>query len=326
VFRVGIIGCGDIAGGYDYGGRQSRDTLTHILAYKKNKMVGPIACADSNAEALERFKEFFNIDHAFESPQRMLEHFKPDIVSICTPPETHETILEICIESRVKGIWCEKPIGLDPNHIERLISAAEAKCIPILVNYMRRYDRLAREIKNLISSEELGKLDRIIFHYSKGLLNNGGHAIDLLLYWLGPLQTFKVLNVRQKIEYDFVTDLYLKADSYQNTDVYLFANEGKTYNFFEFDLLFENGRVRSCENGFGAKLFKVIPNKRFANKYLLSDSGKDLPSSMDSVMGHMLDILIVEVKRGGLNLLNCYDALFNLKLRTKIIETIRGQQ
>jgi len=50
----------------------------------------------------------------------MLDSEKPDAVSICTPPETHETLTRKCLERKV-NVLCEKPFIVGEDIVQRTL-------------------------------------------------------------------------------------------------------------------------------------------------------------------------------------------------------------
>ena len=43
-----------------------------------------------------------------------------------------------------------------------------------------------REIYDLISNDQIGKIQHVHGKYGNGLMNNGSHLINLMLWYLGP--------------------------------------------------------------------------------------------------------------------------------------------
>ena len=68
---------------------------------------------------------------SYKDVEPAIRDLKPDIVSICTPPETHFEMLSSCYGNGVRGYWCEKPLGGIPDGM------FGAK---VQVNYIRRFE------------------------------------------------------------------------------------------------------------------------------------------------------------------------------------------
>src|SRR5436309_1701249 len=97
--RVGIIGCGGIAG-------------LHVRGYKESEGVEVVACTDLNAERTRSFAEKHEIKNQYPTVGELLEKEKLDAVSVCTPNYAH---CEPTIAALRQGVsvLCEKPIAMN---------------------------------------------------------------------------------------------------------------------------------------------------------------------------------------------------------------------
>jgi hypothetical protein len=83
-----------------------------------------------------------------------------DIVSVCTPPETHKKI--VCdIAPFVKAIYCEKPIALTLEDADAMIKCCHYHGTILQINHQRRF--INPKVR-----------------FSRGVLNTGTHLFDLL--------------------------------------------------------------------------------------------------------------------------------------------------
>lgn len=137
MYKAGIIGCSWIA-------IDAPDS--HLKAYEENPNTTPIALCDINGRA-----DFTNcIDPDFDV----------DIVSVCTPQETHAEI--VCMVAPfVKAIWCEKPIATTIEDAERMIEVCEGFGTTLVINHQRNYTNPK-------------------FRFSRGMLHTGTHVFALI--------------------------------------------------------------------------------------------------------------------------------------------------
>ncbi len=115
-------------------------------------------------------KPFKNIDDMLASDV--------DAVYIATPPYLHPPHFELAIKSR-KHIFMEKPAGVDPAGVRRVIAAAK-QADPnkrITVDYQQRYGVDYRKAYEMVKSGELGRIVAIRASWiGGGLPVREGHA------------------------------------------------------------------------------------------------------------------------------------------------------
>ncbi len=87
-----------------------------------------------------------------------------DILSVCTPPETHTQIV-LDFASSVKAILCEKPMATNLQDADAMIAACKRHGTILQVNYQRHFTAP-------------------VFRFSR---DGFGHAIDLLQDMFGPV-------------------------------------------------------------------------------------------------------------------------------------------
>jgi len=112
-----------------------------------------------------------------------------DIVSVCTPPETHCQI--VCnIAPYVKGIYCEKPIATTLKDADKMIDVCLENNVILQINHQRRFYKP-------------------VFTFSRGVLNAGTHAFDLLDYLFKP-------EIEVEIDYRYTDEFIFQLDCVQN--------------------------------------------------------------------------------------------------------------
>ena len=178
-----IVGCGNIAGGYNEKNKEIQDSITHISAYSSHGSFDIAACIESNPDRLKEFKKEWEIRDGFLS----FNDFKKkkiniDVVSICTNTDSHINAIKEALLLRPKLIFCEKPLSDDIVEAKKIVEVCKTKHIKLAINYSRRWDPDCQDLKNNISKKKWGKLQSIVGTYNRGLLNNGSHIIDLLIY------------------------------------------------------------------------------------------------------------------------------------------------
>ena len=97
---------------------------------------------------------------AFSSIQQMLESVRPDGMVICTPTTLH---IEQGLESVAAGIpaLIEKPIGTTSTESYKLVKAADAARVSLIIGHHRRHNPLIHAAKRCIEQGELGEIRSI---------------------------------------------------------------------------------------------------------------------------------------------------------------------
>ena len=112
--------------------------------------------ADVVEEVAQRVAARFRIPEAISDYHAILEN--PDIraVLICSPTETHAQMTEEAAAAG-KHIFCEKPIDLDLDKIDRALAAVEQAGVLFQVGFNRRFDSNFRRVREAIQSGEIGE-------------------------------------------------------------------------------------------------------------------------------------------------------------------------
>jgi myo-inositol 2-dehydrogenase / D-chiro-inositol 1-dehydrogenase len=63
-----------------------------------------------------------------------------DVVAICSPPTVHADQAVAAIEAGKRGILCEKPFATTVEDAQRIVDAASAHSVPVIVGAMHAYD------------------------------------------------------------------------------------------------------------------------------------------------------------------------------------------
>ena len=140
--RALIVGAGRMGAGYPNRATWSERYLyTHAEAYLALKdrvdLVGFVE--PDHARRIYAEETYGRLGYA--SLSMALEACRPDIVSICTPPEERERVMASLNVFRVAGVWCEKPLSVrlslcQPTNFD----------MKVQVNFCRRFDPLHREL------------------------------------------------------------------------------------------------------------------------------------------------------------------------------------
>lgn len=171
-----------------------------------------VAVATSQEDTARRFAEKVQAPFWYADYRELLKRDDIQIVNICTPPYLHE---EMVCQAAEKGkhVLVEKPMAITLTQADAMIQACERSEVILGVIFQYRFSHAAQEVKKAIANFHLGKLflgdvyvkwfrDQKYYDSAswRGLwLKEGGgaminqaiHAIDLLQWFLGPVEWVK---------------------------------------------------------------------------------------------------------------------------------------
>jgi len=158
---------------------------SHAQAYREHHRTELIGLSDSDPVALSAAQSLWGVEGDPDAV-RLCRRLAPDIVSICTPNETHADVIEEVLSgASPRALFVEKPIALTVADAQRVVDLARRQHAVLAVNYSRRFSPAFNVLEEEIKSGHHGRPLFVHVLYSKGLLQNGSHAIDLMRYWLG---------------------------------------------------------------------------------------------------------------------------------------------
>jgi len=273
MYKALIVGCGKIAGFGNPKDQINRES--HGYAYLNNPEIDLVGCVDINNEAGNEFSKRFNCDY-FSDLGVAIKTVNPDVFSVCTPDNTHFKITKYLIEKAkpLSIIFLEKPACSNENEMKELLKLSMGKKIIILVNHSRRFDNRYSKIKQNISSGEYGSFINGFATYYSGWQHNGIHVVDTLSFIFK--EAVKLVSISQIIESPYPNDPTIEGKlvfEKSKKEIQLYFFEETYYQLFEFDLRFENSRLRIED--FGSRI-------TLENKYINGNGENVLKMSKNS--------------------------------------------
>jgi predicted dehydrogenase len=228
----------------------------------------------------------------------MLAETEPDIVSVCTPDETHFEVIRTIIESSsVKAIFAEKPLATNLKDAENVVSLASERGVILAVNYIRRYAKKIVELQGFINAESFGGIQAINGYYTKGTFHNGTHWFDLARLLIGEIKRVKGFDIRKETNDDPSLDAVLEFP--EGVFGYVHACDSQKFSIFEMDIIGNNGRICIKESGQTIEISHVGENPYYSgyNSLLLSDV---YTNSMQNTLLNAVEDLVLCLETGKL--------------------------
>jgi myo-inositol 2-dehydrogenase/D-chiro-inositol 1-dehydrogenase len=139
----GIIGAGRI-------GRVHAETLAFRLPEAEIA-----AITDVNLEAARALAGRCGIPRVAGSAAEVFADSKIDAVLICTSTDTHADLIVQAAKAG-KHIFCEKPVSLSLEKIDRSLAAVAAAGVKLQVGFNRRFDSNFIRVRQAVASGEIG--------------------------------------------------------------------------------------------------------------------------------------------------------------------------
>lgn len=239
MYKVGIIGAGMIAAGYDDPDMENILTHAHAVCISsKTELVGffDVDKGKSNAAA-KKWNAF-----VFENIHDLVK--ESDIVCCATPDQLHYEILKTILSNpeKLRAVICEKPIATNLMQATQIIKACSSFELPVVVNYTRRFLGGFERLKDIASN--MGRFIHGNCYYGKGLLHNGSHMVNLLDYIVGIVE-YKKLDVIKQINdfYEKDPSIAFFLELEDDARVFFHVIPSTITSVFQFELFFEKGKL-----------------------------------------------------------------------------------
>lgn len=194
--KLAIIGCGAIA------------EQLHMPSLARRSDCEIVALVDTNAARIQALATQFDVPLTFTDYEAMLGH-GIDAAIIAAPNNLHASI-SIKMLNAGMHVLVEKPMAMNAEACKTMLAAAEASGKVLAVGHILRFAQTARFAKWAVDSGIMGRIVSFDIRYgfvfswpttsdyflrrelSGGgvLIDLGAHALDLLLWWLGEVDSF----------------------------------------------------------------------------------------------------------------------------------------
>jgi myo-inositol 2-dehydrogenase/D-chiro-inositol 1-dehydrogenase len=145
--KIALIGCGRI-------GRMHADNIAANSRAALLSVYDVFGEAASEVAARHHCKAAGSVDE-------ILCDDAVEAVLIASPTDTHADLLEATAKAG-KAIFCEKPIDLNLERVDRCAAAIAAFDVPIQIGFNRRFDPGHRAARQALEAGEIGELHQVI--------------------------------------------------------------------------------------------------------------------------------------------------------------------
>lgn len=269
-FKALLIGCGNMAGGYDLLQPEDALPLGHAKAFRQHGGFEVTSCIDPNTAQRQAFQSRWQVPQGFASwqdlPQEVGEF---DVISICSPSGVHAEDIQAALELKPRLIFCEKPVTLHVVQTQQAVTDCARQQVLLAVNHSRRWSPEVLQLKQQLTQGQWGAVRSVSAVYNKGMLNNGSHMMDLLLNLFGPLH---ITHVGQAVVDHFEADPSVEA-CLQTTDgvpIQLNVARAADYALFEMQIVTEKGVIAMEDGGARWRFRTASPSAQLPGYHFLN--------------------------------------------------------
>ncbi|WP_409415353.1 Gfo/Idh/MocA family protein [Flavobacterium sp. PS2] len=238
IVRWGIIGCGNVT------------EVKSGPAFQKAKNSALVAVMRRDAALAEDYAKRHNVPKWYSNAADLINDPDVDAVYIATPPSSHKEYALLCAKAG-KPVYVEKPMALNFEECNEMISACKEHNVPLFVAYYRRCLPRFLKIKELIDNGIIGTprhVNCVLYHsfekrYDDEInlpwtvlphLSGGGifvdlacHTLDFLDFVFGPIKSVRGHATSQLMAYpaeDSVSMSFLFENGIHGTGLWNFGS------------------------------------------------------------------------------------------------------
>lgn len=156
----------------------------HAKVYSQLNVCELKAVADLNQKRLNEICSTLEVE-SYTDYKELLERDDIDAVSICTTDELHVEPAVAAVNMG-KHVFVEKPLALTPQDCDKIIEAAKASCVKLMVGHILRFDPRYVTAYEEIKTDKIGKLVHLFARRNNPIINANRLSVHTsVLFFLG---------------------------------------------------------------------------------------------------------------------------------------------
>lgn len=316
IHSVLLIGLGQVGMGYDLEINDRHVAFTHARAFATHPAFHLAGGVDPRGDRREAFTRHYGAP-AYADMRQALHDLNPQVVVIATPTESHaDAVAQVFAHAPRTAVLMEKPLAYDAQQAAAMVRLAREHDGALSVNYLRRAAPAAHEIRQRVASGAIAGPIKGVAWYSKGLLHNGSHIVNLLEFWLGPISGFAVIGKGRDIgSSDCEPDVQI---DFAAGSVVLMAAREENYSLHEIDLIAANGRLSYRQGGSDIVWRPAVPDAQIAGYKILSGTSETIPNDTNKAQWYVADKLAAALDGSETDLCSGEQALETLNWLIRI--------
>ena len=159
----------------------------------------------------------------------------------------------------------------------------------LYVNYVRRSEPGALEVKRRIDCGEIQEPMKGIVWYSKGFVHNGSHTFDLLEDWLGDMKDFSLIAPGRSLP-SGDAELEVRVLFEKGEVIFMVAKE-ENFSLNSIELVAKNGRLRYENGGRSIKWTPIECDNALKGYTFLAETSEEIPSEFNRYQHYVVEQL-----------------------------------
>lgn len=253
-----IVGLGRIGFGFSLDAKR-RGVWTHAAAWRRSGAARLAGAVDVDPARRRAFAAAHCDATAYPSLAALLKSGVPEVLSVCTPTDTHLRFVRQAAEAGVKSILCEKPIAASTTEAAAMIRACRRQATVLAVNHTRRWEAAYVRARDIVRRGRMGRVRSVSARYPGEIFNVGTHLIDAIRMVSGLDPVTAIGRSPDPVAADPHVSGFLVLDS--GAAAVLACHGAPRDLLFEIDVVGSAGRLRLIENGRKTtlELFRASP-------------------------------------------------------------------
>lgn len=277
-YSVALVGLGGIGMGYDLNLPAPDYVLSHARALTLHPDFEIVGAVEPDPVLRETFTRTYG-STACAGVGELFQRTQAEVCIVASPTATHLAVIEeILRHGSPRLILCEKPLAYGENEAQRIVDLCRAHGVALFVNYIRRADPGVMDVRERITRGEIASPVKSVVWYSKGLLHNGSHFLDLMTFWFGPASEWAIVAPGEpRGETDAEPDFRLEFDA--GSAIFCAARE-ENFSHYTVEVVAANGRLRYEQTG-AIQWQAAGPHPTLANYRRLAEQGSAIADDMN---------------------------------------------
>jgi len=308
-WRVLLVGLGQAGMGYDLAPVKEGSVLTHAKAFSLHSDFRLVCGVDVNPTKRESFERAYGVPTLPSIREALLAH-EVDVCVLATPTAMHAgQVLQILDEPKVRAILCEKPLSNQIQESRDIVRLCKEKGIQIFSNYGRLSEPGVREVKLRIESGIFQGPFKGVVWYTKGLLHNGSHFLNLLEFWLGPVTGFLPIQSGELKDLSHSRDRPDFRVTFLNGEAIFLAHREDDFTYHSIELLGRNGKLQYESGGQNIGWTYAETDANSHGYKNLAMTCESIQTGADRCQWHVVTQLAVALQGGNAHLCSGQEAL-----------------